>query len=533
MAGCPKCGKPLVDGAAECPFCGIVVARWTAAPPPAGAPRAPVHPPIPAAPARAAAPVPPRGTVVPTWVLVAVSTLVVLGVLGVLAALYLFFPRDTDLGRLLRTGPAGKPGLAVARTAGGDFDRVFTLPVEPIGLAAGPGEWILGARDAEGGFLRLRWNGPDRVEVERVAVTEATTGQKISLATVAWNGESYVGYTTGAWFGQRAGDVFTLHDARTLQVARRVPAPPLLGGLAWDGESYWAATRKNTQDSAEEAYLYRLGPDLTVLERFEPPAAGCQGLAWDGTSLWFADVFTDSLILLDPSATPPRVTATLPTGVSYLSGVAAAGTEVWVCEYGGRTLGRLGPEARARAGLAPSPGAPPEAPAAASPEEVARLRAALRSEDYQERVRAEFELERLGLPKDYARDQALAPDRSPEECVVVDFALEMRDGELFGRWTTWFGEALFAPPPQDQAGVVTVPLFARYTVRVEGDELPQPLEREFEAAPGEHSTEWTSLAQGLPPGRYRASLFLHAQYIRPDGVATILNRGSFTLEVGY
>ena len=78
-----------------------------------------------------------------------------------------------------------------------------------------------------------------------------------------------------------------------------------------------------------------------MIEKFDPPAVGCQGLAWDGQHLWWVDVFTDELIILDTGGLSPKTIHRYETDFKYLSGIVYDGTDIWVAEYGDNRLYRL------------------------------------------------------------------------------------------------------------------------------------------------------------------------------------------------
>ncbi len=164
-----------------------------------------------------------------------------------------------------------------------DADLTLDLPGGPIGVAWNGNEFVVGNRNDPWGFLRLTPSGSDGFEVAKVPVTEPNYRQQVGFDAVTWNGTHYVGYTSGDWFQSPENNVFTLHDPVSLRFIRYEPAPELLGCLAWNGDGYWAATRRNTENADEEAYLYRLDESFQVVDRMEPPGVGCQGLAWDGS----------------------------------------------------------------------------------------------------------------------------------------------------------------------------------------------------------------------------------------------------------
>lgn len=222
-----------------------------------------------------------------------------------------------------------------------DFDVEIPLPSSPGAVAWDGRAFLVARRNAPGGLLRVTPAGGGRYRLEDALVREPEYRQVVSFGTLAWNGREIVGTADGAWFQSPHKDLFVVVDPSTLGIVRTLPAPPLLGALVWNGAGYWAATRRNTADAAEPAFLYRLDADLREVARFDAPAVGCQGLAWDGRSLWWADVFEDALLVLDIADTGPAVRHRQAMRSSYLSGLAFDTDHVWVSDYDADRLRRL------------------------------------------------------------------------------------------------------------------------------------------------------------------------------------------------
>ena len=503
---CPSCGGSLADQATECTSCGLVIAKWR--------PRTETRRtrPVPQFTAR------PRSGLAPRIVLLlAIGMLVISIVIGI----------RWFRGVLPSTGLGATTGSSFP-----DFDRDLTLPGSPGGVASNGKEIVVANRKDPWGLIRLRGNA-DRFDAEIVPLLEPRYNQKMSLNTITWNGENYVGLTSAAWFGKDTHDVFTIHDPVTLQVVRHHPAPPLIGCIAWDGTSYWAATRKNTQLANEEKFLYRLDRQFNVTARFEPPAGGCQGLMWDGARLWYADVFNDEIYLLDVSAEKPRLLHTASLPFSYLSGVALHDGHVWIAQYDNDRLHRLRTSSR----LAWLGGQSDGATAAASmiptrrddPEEDA-LRRKLRADHWAERMSARMELDRRNAPIDYARDQSNFVDRAPENTEDIDWSIELRDDAI---WLVssrvWFGAELFVKRPQTSS-LVTIPELAKYTFTVKHPDGSET-EKEFTASAGENVLSNVKLADASSNGTYSVSLFIHVQYVNAEGTGRILNNSAGFLEL--
>lgn len=538
LSTCPACSQVLAEGATECPGCGIVLAKWRGreARPrrPAALPPPPPLPPPPSAPRRHPA---------RRFLLLLALGLAGGGLAGAAYWVVKIRPRLELIENPQSAAEPERAGRLRAREQeDSDFDRRVELPIDPLGLAAGNGVMLVGHR--ADGFLRLRPAGEDLFEAETVSVLENLYHQHVAFWAVTWNGEQFVGYTDGTWFQRQGESVFTLLDADDLKIKRVLSAPPQLGCLAWDGSGYWAATRRNTADADEETFLYRLDRDLQVVSKSEPPGVGCQGMVWDGKLLWLADVFSDNLYLLDVSGSEPELVHSQPTEVTYLSGIAIFDGHLWVSEYGDDQLHRLNPRRRAQwvKTRRPPPGqledpqwamtAPPSL--TLDDEEIERLRRELRSDDDGDRMSAEMRLEQAGELIDYDRNQdEPSSPLGPEDTHVWDFAAELTDGELFAWWKVYFGDGLFESERHAEllGEVITLPLFAKFTVSVDGGSLREEIEHEVVAEPGDNIGERVLLASDLGPGEYRVSLFIHVQYITPEGTGQILNRSSFGLEV--
>lgn len=493
----------------ECPFCGVVVAKWR--------PKPETHAP-PVRPTRR------KRRAFTTFVALAIPVLL----LAIAASLLLRNPPGDVLQRIRERGDRA---LKQSADPLPEFDVRIDLPGSPAGVASNGREIVVANRKDPWGLIRLRGSG-ERFVAEKIPLLEPRYSQKIQVHTLAWNGENYVGLASGAWFGVDARDVFTIHDPATLQVVRHVPAPPLLGCLAWDGTSYWASTRKNTMDANEEAFLYRLDRAFNVVATHKPPAVGCQGLMWDGTRLWFADVFNDSIYLLDVTAGEPRLLHKAMLGLNYLSGIGLHDGAIWIAEYDNDDLHRLNAATRlAWSGDRQQTTAIASmVPARTDAPDEAALRQQLRSEHWAERMRADMELERRGAPIDYARDQNNFADRAPENTEDLDWAVEMRDGAI---WLVssrvWFGPELFVKREQ-KSTMVTVPEFARYTFTVKHPDGSQT-EKVFDAVAGENVRTNERLADAIASGTYSVSLFIHVQYTDATGTGRILNNSAGFLEL--
>lgn len=429
--------------------------------------------------------------------------------------------------------PSRKRTIDARESAGSGFDQMLPLPGGPYGLTWNGTSFLTCKRDDPWGLMRIERDRDGDWTTQLVPVIEPGYAQRISLDGLAWNGRDYVGLAMGSWFQERHDTLFVVLDGTTLRPVRTLPAPDHLGAIAFDGEGYWAATRNNTTSSGETPRLYRLDADLEVVATHEPPSVGCQGLAWDGRYLWYVDVFSDSITVLDVSGGTPEVVHSWASPLEYLSGIAWDGTSIWVADYGENAIRRLAEPTRASwlgGRTPPAEGQVSQIPAGDA--DVAELRRQLRSGHWSERTRAGFALRERGLAIDYDRRQETSPaPPSPSKIDLDDFVLEVRGDRLVASWDAWIGEDYIPRAGESTSGIVSIPLFARYSVTVRSDALPAPVEKEYEARPGANVERDVVLVDGLRPGRYSASFFIHVQYVDAKEGAKILNLNEASLEV--
>lgn len=433
--------------------------------------------------------------------------------------------------------PSRKKPISAETNPGGEFDLKLKLPGGPYGVAWDGSRFLACNRDDPWGLMSIAPDDDGDWTVQMVPVIEPNFAQKMSLDGITWNGESFVALAMGSWFQSKDETVFVVLDRNTLRITRTVPAPARLGAIAWDGTKYWAATRNNTQTSGETPRLYEIDREFKVIGEHEPPSVGCQGLAWDGRYLWYTDVFSDAITVLDVSSGSPVVVKSWSGPVQYPSGLAYDGSSIWLADYEDDALRRLkrstmlawtgGAGAALEGQVSQIPAASPT-----DTRDVAELRSKLRSEDWVERMHAENALRERGFDIDYDRRKESSPDpASPSKIDLDDFILEIRGDRLVASWDAWIGEDYISTSKESTSGIVTMPLFARYTVTVSSSALPAKVEKEFEARPGPNNERDVVLVDGLRPGKYSASFFIHVQYVDKSDGAKILNLNEASLEV--
>jgi len=471
--------------------------------------------------------------------------------------------------------------------ANAEFDQVASLPGQPMGLAVAGNEWLVGNRQKPWGFIRLDAGGKNAKKIE---VMDYSGGNPAGFDSVAWNGKEYVSLTGPGWYLPAASPLFNVHDPRTLKPLRHAVAPPQLGCLAWDGSGYWAATRLNTADSNDGAFIYQLDAAFKTLRTLESPAKGCQGLAWGGGHLWMADVFTDNIYVVNVDGPAAQTVRTYSTPLSYLSGLAFSGRDLLAAEYDNNRLWRLkerllgaaaagaalvqAPSPTGNGGFqsaAPTPGyqspmdreyaekygkkAVPELlvdlknepfhkerilqdliQRGAKVEAVKALNAMLRDKTGARSPSSQTKsmMKTAGAPVtfDWGRSFSSAPEEN--DFSLVEWEIEARGGALVTSGKVYVGRDVVEGFSRPQKNEFKIPTYAQYRFTVTGPGLAKPLQKtvDAEARAGEQSWREESLAAGLAPGEYQVALFLHAQTVKQDGTPVSLNNspGRLTVE---
>jgi hypothetical protein len=567
---CPSCNREVVEGKSTCNFCGLIFAKWKGALPRPSrehvshfatvAVQPEVH--------REVRPEPEPEAVTerirtPAFIFGILAALLVVLIIALGVRTFI-----SGVGKAVQMKGAAKSGGS-ADPAGArlpstnprsDFDQILDCSGDPLGLAWGNGAFVVGNRTSPWGFLRFKPAESGAWASESVQVIEPVYQQQVAFRAVTWNGKKYVGYTDGAYFDRSYKNVFTLHDPGSLKVDDYFPAPELIGGLAWDGSGYWAATRRNTEDSREPAFLYHLDQHFNVLGRYDPPAVGCQGLAWDGQRLWWVDVFTNRVYLLRTDGPKPEVVHSYQTDLGYLSGIAFDGSSIWVAEYGDKKLRRLNPKLHVmwangqyriahyqQAATMLETSAPADITGmsvdelvreikanpgrsrgaieqldkmGARDKAVAALQETLRSPDNRIHSDAKETLRQMGVAPSYDR-YVNNFSRSAEEADAIEMSAELMGSSLRASWRIYFGSQIFAASSSS----------ARYKATVKGGSLTAPVVKEFEARPGDNVRD-EELASGLGPGRYTVEITISAQFQDAGGTNRTLLRTVPPLEVG-
>jgi hypothetical protein len=403
--------------------------------------------------------------------------------------------------------------LKVRQDSEVDFDLSIDLPGDPLGIASNFSEFILCNRAEPWGFLRLTQPDSKTYQAQRVPVVEKTNNQNLSFQTVTYNGQNYVSYLDATYLISGARKIFAFHDPKTLAIVSYYKAPDLIGGLAWDGDGYWAATRRKTENSGEPAYLYHLDKNFNVISKTEPPDVGCQGLAWDGINLWFVDVFSHKIHVIDVNGEKPQIIYSYKSRFNNLSGIGFDGENIWISEYDNHRMHRLKHELIAQWTGKEEESAEDTTPEAA-PVQLTNQESPQVSSD-------------TPTSATYKNNTVEVGD---EEMAVTKLFAEIRENTLYGSWKIYCGEKLFKNQPAE-GSEESKKSNVKYTVIVEGESLSEPKKIEYDAEAGENIETDVELAKDLSPGKYSVSITLHAQYVNADGQESTLNTSSPALDL--
>lgn len=111
---------------------------------------------------------------------------------------------------------------------------------------------------------------------------------------------------------------------------------------------------------------------------------------------------------------------------------------------------------------------------------------------------------------------------------------EYKNGRIVTAGKIYLGRDVVEGFSRPQTSDTPIPMFARYTFRVKGGTLVEPIEKivEVERRAGEHSWNGLEVASGLGKGEYDVELLLHAQTVMPDGAPMSMTAGWVSMTVG-
>ncbi len=141
-------------------------------------------------------------------------------------------------------------------------------------------------------------------------------------------------------------------------------------------------------------------------------------------------------------------------------------------------------------------------------------------------------LGKLGAPVTYARTKNVFLPISEDNIGYIEFSAETRGDALYSSGKIYVGRDVIAGLSKRQLSPIRLPTFVKYTIKVKGGGLGQPVEQTFDVrSDGEHAWDNVMIVSGIGPGKYSVTLFLHAQFVKEDGAGQILNNNAGFLEV--
>jgi hypothetical protein len=307
------------------------------------------------------------------------------------------------------------------------------------------------------------------------------------MSPLAWNGREYVSFQESGFLESFKRHTIMTQDGSTLNTGDdQYSAPESIGGIAWDGNGYWAASRR--QNESDRGFIYRLDSEFKVVNKLVAPGSSCAGLTWDGSHLWFLDDRERIIYVLDVKGIQARPIGSYEIPLGTASGIAFDGRRIWIADRDKKLLLRMNSQLSARwTPQAPEPGT---------------LRTALHKGP------SNF---------DEYRMRATAPE---PDVYVASFAATIEANVVYVSWDIQFGPGLL------QASNVrgNKPFFGKLTVAVDGGNLPSPVARVYDASEGRSFADRVSVLSGLGPGSYRVRLLIYLEYTDSDGKERVLSK---------
>lgn len=355
-----------------------------------------------------------------------------------------------------------------------EFDLAIDLKARPAGITWSEKEFVIGNLET-GTFLRVVKSG------NQFTVRHQPAGKVVPFT---WNGEKLIGFSETGMFEAWKKYYYTIHEGATFNVRARISAPESLGGVAWDGSGYWAATRK--QNENERGFLYRLDTKLKQVNKLVAPSPTCGGLAWDGSQLWFLDDAAKKLYVLNVSGIQAKILDTFDLPLRSAGGVAFDGESIWIADRNAGRLFRLSSDLSAR-------WITPEAPAFLA---LARAPAASNYAEY-------------SMPK---------PSTSVD-LYISSFSAQVLGNEVYVSWNMQF-----APRFLDTSNVERRPTFGKITVTADSENLASPITRVFDLKEDRSFSDFVKMFSDAGHGEYRIRALVYLEYRDNVGKTRVLTR---------
>ena len=446
---CPECGKEVEKSSLSCKFCGLIFFTK---------PAQPIHdverPPVRTKPSK--------------------GNRIAFALLAIILILTIYYL--PQIRWVFEGSPSTEPrSVRAVKSDLSGFDLSIDVQGRPSSLATNEKEFVLGNQDT-GSFIRV-----SRTE-NQYSIRQQRVG---GMSPLAWNGQEFVGYRESGFFQSFKKYFFTTHDSGSLNVRNQFPAPERIGGIAWDGSGYWAASRK--ENDADRGFIYRLDRNLKVVNKMVAPSSDCRGLAWDGNHLWFLNGNKRMIQVLDVKGIQAKTVGAFDIPLKRPSGIAFDGSAIWIADYGERRLMRLNPETMAK--WMPR----------------------------NENARIATESKKKALNNDeYKAAEATADN----EAQITYFAATVESKVLYVTWDVRIDEEVSQRSS-----------FSKLTITVDGGTLDSPVAAVFDAGLVRNFQSRLPVLKSVEPGTYHVRLFLYLQSIDSDGKGRIITRSIPPLKV--
>jgi hypothetical protein len=457
---CPECGSRVKEGALVCDVCGLIFFTK---------PAKPLE-----APDRQVALAEKHSSRSPVALLLLAAAIVILTIYYLPEIRWVFAGNPSTEPRAIRALPSDFT----------EFDLEIDLQARPSGLAWNEKEFVVGNRDA-GTFIRVTQKG------DQYVLREQSIGR---VAPFAWNGNQLIGFSESGLLQSFKKYQFTVHEGATLNLDHQNRAPELIGGVAWDGSGYWAASRK--ENEADRAFIYRLDPEFKLVNKLVAPSSRCRGLAWDGAHLWFLDDNDRKIYILNVMGIQARALHSLELPLKSARGIAFDGRSIWVADHDRGRLFRIASDLSAQW----------------TQEQLNSTRSkGLRSK----------------YPSNYA-EYSMPKSRSKDDVHIASFSAEMESNMLYASWDIEFGPTLLQASNSNQRKPAS---FGKLTVTVYGETLSSPVVRVFDANEGHNFADRVPILTGASGGNYNVRALLYLEYTDSNGRGRILSKAIPSLSV--